>query len=116
MPALVGAEAQYLCAILNSAPLLEEVKPLQAIGLFGGRDFDKNVFAVPFPTFDPGIPDHCNLAALGRRAEEAAATVDLSSATKFQAARKLIRKHLVDTGIEADIVAAVTQLLLLSSQ
>ncbi|MCB1510520.1 MAG: N-6 DNA methylase, partial [Hyphomicrobiaceae bacterium] len=116
MPVLVEDEAHYLCAILNSAPLLAEVKPLQAIGLFGGRDFDKNVFAVPFPTFDPGNPDHCNLAALGRRAEEAAATVDLSSATKFQAARKLIRKHLVDTGIEADIVAAVTQLLLLSSQ
>ena len=115
MPALVGAEAQYLCAILNSAPLLANVKPLQAIGLFGGRDFDKNVFAAPFPTFDRDNPDHRHLALLGKHAEQAAATVDLSSATTFQAARKLIRKHLVDSGIEADIVAAVTKLLLSSA-
>lgn len=114
MPALVEDEAHYLCAILNSTPLLAEVKPLQAIGLFGRRHFDKNVFAMPFPTFDSDNPHHCQLAALGRRAEQDAATVDVSSATTFQAARKFIRKHLAATGVEADIVAAVTQLLLSS--
>ena len=33
-------EARYLTAILNSAALLERVKPLQTLGLFGARDFD----------------------------------------------------------------------------
>ena len=114
MPALVEDEAHYLCAILNSAPLLAQVKPLQAIGLFGRRHFDKNVFAMPFPTFNPDDLDHSRLVALGRQAEQEAATVDVSRVTTFQAARKIVRKHLADKGVEADIVAAVTQLLLSS--
>ncbi|MEX1209983.1 MAG: N-6 DNA methylase, partial [Candidatus Nanopelagicales bacterium] len=112
MPTTSTAEAHYLCSILNSAPLLTKVQPLQAIGLFGARDFDKNVFAVPFPLFDPDIETHVVLADLGERAEQAAATVDISGAGTFQAQRKLVRAHLVETGIEAEIVAAVTQLLL----
>lgn len=112
MPAMVESEAHYLCAILNSAPVLTQVQPLQAIGLFGGRDFDKNVFAVPFPTFDSDDSDHRRLAALGKQAEKQAATVDVTGATTFQAARTLVRAHLVKTGTEAAIVAAVTQLLL----
>ncbi|MDV6308911.1 N-6 DNA methylase [Gordonia amicalis] len=112
MPAMVESEAHYLCAILNSAPVLTQVQPLQAIGLFGGRDFDKNVFAVPFPTFDPDDSDHQHLAALGKQAEKEAATVDVSGVTTFQAARMLIRGHLVETGTETAIVTAVTQLLL----
>lgn len=112
MPTSSTTEAHYLCAILNSAPLLTQVQPLQAIGLFGARDFDKNVFAVPFPLFDPENETHAVLADLGARAEQAAATVDVGSAGTFQAQRKLVRAHLVETGIEAEIVAAVTQLLL----
>jgi hypothetical protein len=112
MPTTSTAEANYVCAILNSAPLLTTVQPLQAIGLFGARHFDKNVFAVPFPLFDPGVEIHAILADLGDRAEQAAATVDISGVGTFQAQRKLIRAHLEETGIEAKIVEAVTQLLL----
>ncbi|MCV7247928.1 hypothetical protein H7J07_06800 [Mycobacterium koreense] len=112
MPVMVEAEAHYLTAILNSAPLLSEVKPLQAIGLYGARHFDKNVFAVPFPTYDNRQSLHVDLATLGKEAEEAAATVDVSGVRRFQAARRLIREHLAETGIEARIVEAVTQLLL----
>ncbi|MGH3416719.1 MAG: hypothetical protein ACRDSS_09650 [Actinocrinis sp.] len=112
MPAMVESETHYLCAILNSAPVLTQVQPLQAIGLFGGRDFDKNVFAVPFPTFDSADSDHLHLAALGKQAEKQAADVDVSGANTFQAARTLVRNHLIETGTEAAIVAAVTQLLL----
>lgn len=112
MPAMVEAEAHYLTAILNSAPVLTEVKPLQAIGLFGPRHFDKNVFSVPFPTYDNENHNHIELAQLGRKAEQAAATVDISGANTFQRARILIRQHLKETGIEAAIVDAVTRLLL----
>jgi len=112
MPAMVESEAHYVCAILNSAPILTSVKPLQAIGLFGARDFDKNVFAAPFPTYDPDDATHQHLAALGKQAEKEAATVDVSGAKTFQVARKLIRHHLSETGTEAAIVAAVTELLL----
>lgn len=40
-------EGRYLTAILNSPVLLARVTPLQALGLFGARDFDKTVFAIP---------------------------------------------------------------------
>ncbi|MDO3110002.1 N-6 DNA methylase [Mycobacteroides abscessus] len=109
---LVESEAHYLCSILNSAPVLAQVKPLQAVGLFGARDFDKNVFSVPFPTFDPKNPVHQKLAELGKQAETQAATVDISGARTFQAARKMIRAHLAETGTESDTLKEVTELLL----
>jgi len=112
MPVMVEAEAHYLTAILNSAPVLTEVKPLQAIGLFGPRHFDKNVFSVPFPTYDNENTKHIELAALGKKAEQEAATVDISGARRFQAARKLISDHLKETGTADAIVEAVTELLL----
>jgi hypothetical protein len=112
MPAMVEAEAHYLTAILNSAPVLEGVKPLQAVGLFGPRHFDKNVFSVPFPTYDNGISLHVELAELGKLAEKEAATVDLTSARTFQRARAFIRAHLTQTGTAQATVAAVTKLLL----
>ncbi|GAB4942389.1 N-6 DNA methylase [Mycobacterium avium subsp. hominissuis] len=111
-PTMAEAEAYYLCAILNSAPILTSVKPLQSIGLFGPRDFDKNVFSAPFPTYDNENAAHIELAELGKQAEKEAATVDISRASTFQAARKLIRDHLSETGTETAIVDAVTQLLL----
>lgn len=112
MPVMVEAEAHYLVAILNSAPLLTKVKPLQAIGLYGARHFDKNVFTVPFPTYDNKNSKHIALAELGKEAQRRAATVDISGARRFQAARKLVRDHLAGTDLERQIVAAVTELLL----
>jgi hypothetical protein len=108
-------EAHYLCAILNSDPLLAGVGPLQAVGLFGRRDFDKNVFAVPFPTFDPNNTLHTQLASLGKAAEKRAAEVDLDDAKTFQAARKRVAAQLDAAGISAKIVGAVTELLLVDA-
>lgn len=111
-PTLVEAEAHYLTAILNSAPVLANVQPLQAHGLFGPRDFDKHLFTAPFPTYDNEDAAHIALAELGKKAEAEAATVDISAANTFQQARTLIRNHLAEIGIETEIVTAVTALLL----
>ena len=105
------AEAHYLCAILNSTTVLDQVKPLQALGLFKGRDWDKNVFAAPFPIFESADDLHRRLSDLGRRAEELAVTVDVSSANTFQAARKLVVAALKADGVAADIEAAVAELI-----
>ncbi len=104
-------EAHYLCAIINSTTVLERVKPLQALGLFGGRDWDKNVFAADFPIYDAADELHRNLADLGQRAEVIAAAVDVSSATTFQAARKLVVAALKAEGVAADIEASVSELI-----
>ena len=52
------------------------------------------------------------MIALGNKAGQEAATVDVSGADTFQGARKLVRNHLANTGIEREIVSAVTKLLL----
>ena len=101
------AESRYLVAILNSETLLRRVRPFQNLGLFGPRDFDKNVWMVPVPPYDPRNADHIAVASLSAEAEAIAERVDLSAATSFQAKRKLVRKELDACGQAAKIEAAV---------
>ncbi|KAA0919134.1 N-6 DNA methylase [Dietzia sp. ANT_WB102] len=110
-PVAAEAEGHYLCAILNSSTLLERVKPLQALGLFGTRDFDKNVFAVPFPRFDSTDSLHARLSDLGARSEKAACSVDISGTRTFQAARKKVAAALLEAGISQEIEEAVAELV-----
>lgn len=88
------SEALYLTAILNSGALLERVKPLQTIGLFGARHFDKYVFSIPIPVFETGAADHMTLADLAREAERVATRVDISEMRHFTTARTAIKKSL----------------------
>lgn len=92
-------EARYLTAILNSQILLERIRPLQALGLFGGRDFDKVVFSVPIPTYDLRANDHQALVKLAAEAEAAAQQVVLDPQWRFQRARAAIREHLRQLGV-----------------
>ena len=110
-PVATEAEGHYLCAILNSSTLLERVKPLQALGLFGTRDFDKNVFAVPFPRFDSANSLHARLSDLGAQSEKAASSVDISGARTFQSARKKVAVALMEAGISQEIEGAVAELV-----
>ena len=100
-------EAKYLVAILNSQVVLDRVKPLQALGLFGTRDFDKTVFHVPIPTYDPSNPAHSALVTVADESEALAASVDLASASDFKRARTLIRDALAESGLATGIEAAV---------
>lgn len=92
-------EARYLVGILNSDTLLQRVRPMQAIGLFGPRDFDKNVFKVPFGGYDPTNKAHERLTELVARAEAQAATIDVSDTKDFKQARRTIREELTATGL-----------------
>ncbi|MGX9902050.1 hypothetical protein ACW0JT_23520 [Arthrobacter sp. SA17] len=110
-PARTMSEARYLEAILNSPVLLERVKPLQNLGLFGERDFDKYVFLVPFPAWDSANDDHALIARLAQRAETVAAAVDVASAKTFQQARKLIDIALAADGVAAELVQAIGKVI-----
>lgn len=110
-PATSLSEARYLLGILNSRVLLERVKPLQAVGLFGARDFDKNVFSVPFQAFDNSNPDHSQLVALVEEAEGIAASVDVGAAKRFQDARKAITTALARGGLLDRIEDTVNRIL-----
>jgi hypothetical protein len=104
-------EARYLVAVLNSQTVLDRVQPFQALGLFKGRDFDKNIFMVAIPTFDSASLDHTAIVDLTGLAEDAAAVVDISRARTFQQARALIRRELVNAGLADRIEEAEARVL-----
>jgi hypothetical protein len=104
-------EARYLTAILNSRILTELVRPLQARGEHNPRDFDKYVFQIPIPLYDPSDDRHRQLAELAGRAEEVAAAAELPSRTSFQALRRRIRQALDAEGIGPAMNAVVSTLL-----
>lgn len=103
------AEGRYLVGILNSEVLLRRVTPLQNVGLFGPRDFDKNVFYVAFEAYDSGNADHAALVNVVERAEEVAANV--TPGATADATRVAVRAALTSAGLTEEIEAAVARIL-----
>jgi hypothetical protein len=106
-----AAEGNYLCAILNSDVLRDRVTPLQSRGLFGARDWDKYIFSVAFPIYDPGTELHTRIAAAGALAESVAAPVNLALDIDFKRARGVVRDALERNGIWAIIEGLVGELV-----
>ncbi len=102
-------EGRYLAAILNSPVLLARVTPLQALGLFGARDFDKTVFAIPFGTYTATNPDHALAVTLAERAETVAAGVPVT--TDFKKDRGSVRAALVADGVAAALDEVIERIL-----
>lgn len=108
-PVSSRAEGRYLLGILNSVVLLKRVTPLQNVGLFGPRDFDKNVFYVAFGPYDSTNADHAALVGLVERAEDVAGQVEpLATA---DATRVAVRRALARAGLAEEIEAAVGRIL-----
>ncbi len=89
----------------------ERVAPLQSVGQFGRRDFDKYVFAIPFPTFDRADDLHADIARAAGEAERVAAAVPLPEGCGFQKARTLVRTALDESGVGANVERLVARLL-----
>ncbi len=66
------AEADYLCAVLNSRRMTELVNPVQSQGHFGPRGFYSLPFEFPIPLYDPHEDAHVALASLGNESASAA--------------------------------------------
>ena len=63
------AEAHYLCAILNSPAVNDEIKAHQPEGLWGARHIQRTPFeASAIPIFEKDNPDHLELARLSQEA------------------------------------------------
>ncbi|MQA85926.1 MAG: hypothetical protein GEV03_15195 [Streptosporangiales bacterium] len=103
-------EARFLTAILNSTVLTIAVRHLQARGEHNPRDFDKYIFQLPIPLYDPGDAAHQQLVALAAWAEHVAASVVLPD-KRFEAQRRRIREALAEDGVAAEIDAIVKTLL-----
>ena len=104
-------EGHYLASVLNSENARARVAHMQSRGEQGARDFDKLMFTLPIPRFDPRNPDHRALAVAGREAERIAATVPIPDGTPFQRARAVIRQTLRDESIASRIGELVEHLL-----
>lgn len=105
-------EARYLTAILNSAVVTAAVGPMQARGEHNARDFDKYVFQLPIPQYDPQDAAHARLVVLAERAEHvASATVTTLPDVRFESQRKYIRNALIRDGVATDIDTIVKTLL-----
>jgi hypothetical protein len=105
------AEGKYLTAILNSEAARARVEQYQARGQFGARDFDKVMFNLPIPRFDPKNKLHRALADAAAEAEKVADLVELPDGVKFQRARGLVRTALAEVSISRKIDALVAKLL-----
>lgn len=105
------AEATYLAAILNSEAARSRIAHFQSRGQFGARDFDKVIWNLPIPLFDPKNALHRDLAAAGARAESKALAVELVEGEKFQRARRRVREALIEDGIAGEIDKLVEKLL-----
>jgi hypothetical protein len=104
-------EALYLAAIINSEAARSHVESMQSRGQWGARHFDKVMFNLPIPRFDPEDKLHVALATAAAKAEKIAAQVTLPEGVKFQRARGLVRAALVEAGVAPRIDALVAELL-----
>ena len=103
-------EARYLTAVLNSTPILTAVAYLQGRGENNPRDFDKHVFRLAIPGYDPENATQRQLVTLAERAELVAAGVALPEMS-FEAQRRRIRQALSSDGVISDIDALAQRLL-----
>lgn len=103
-------EADYLCAILNSAAVTQLVRPLMSYGK-DERHIDKYVWKLPIPEFDPTDDDHVELARLGTEAAKEVRALALDEGKHFAALRRAIRKHLALSETGNAIEQLVAELL-----
>ena len=73
------------------------MRPPQARGEHNPRHFGKYIFQLPIPLYDPGNPEHWQLAELAKLAEEATAALELPGVS-LQAQRRRIREALSRDG------------------
>ena len=83
---------------------------MQARGEHNARDFDKYVFQLPIPQYDPKDAGHTRLVVLAEQAERVAGTTTLPN-VRFERQRRHIRDALELDGVGTDINAIVKSLL-----
>jgi hypothetical protein len=110
-PASSLAEARYLEAVLNSEVVTQRLRPLQARGEHNPRHYDKLVWQLPIPLYDPNDERHGRLSTLAELAEQIAARVDLPAGKRFERQRGLVREAIAATDTGRQIEHDVAELL-----
>jgi hypothetical protein len=105
------AEAHYLEAVLNSDVTTQRLRPLQARGEHNPRHYDKYVWKLPIPMYDPQEPLHSRLGQLAEQAEAIAAAVELPTGKRFESLRSRVRQAVADSDTGREIADQVRALL-----
>lgn len=103
-------EALYLCAILNSAKFTELVRPFMSYGK-DERDFDKHIWQLAVPLYDPSNAAHTRLATLGGELEAAIAKLTLVTGKHFATVRRKLREFIAASEAGREVEALVADLL-----
>jgi hypothetical protein len=111
MPLTSEEEGLYLTAILNSEAIRSLSAQYQARGQWGARHFDKVMFNIPIPKFDPRNNLHQSLARAASDAETISTSVQLRAGMHFRRLRAQVRHTLNEDGIGVEIEKLVTDLL-----
>lgn len=103
--------ARYLVAVLNSKTITQRVRPLQGRGQHNPRDFDKYIWRIPIPIYDPADEQHCKLSQLSAQAEGLVADLDLPEGISFEALRRRVREGVAASQIGQQIESLVVGIL-----
>jgi hypothetical protein len=104
------AEALYLCAVLNSATFTDLVRPFMSYGK-DERHFDKHVWQIPVPLYDPANDLHVRLSARGAELEAAIGKLPVEAGRHFAAVRRDVREFIAASEAGRDVEALVEELL-----
>jgi hypothetical protein len=89
--------ADYLCAILNSEPVMEAIKETMPKGLMGERDIHRRPFEVcEIPLFDPKNELHQRIATLGEICRKKAEKIAPKIEGPVGKARQTMRAYLAE--------------------
>ena len=104
-------EARYVEGVLNTETLTKRLRPLQARGEHNPRHYDKYVWQLPIPAFDPNNDLHVRIASLAEQAEKLAAAVSLPDGRRFETLRRVIRDAVSGSETGKLLEVAVDKLL-----
>lgn len=104
-------EARYIEGVLNTETLTKRLRPLQARGEHNPRHYDKYVWQLAIPVFDPKDELHVSIASLAAEAEKLAATVSLPEGRRFESQRRMIRDAVAQSDTGKILEKAVAKLL-----
>jgi hypothetical protein len=103
-------EADYLCAIMNSAVTTEALRPFMSYGK-DERDIHKHVWQLPIETFDPQNPAHARLVSLANAAETIAEAFEVKEGLHFAATRRHMRDQVEASDVGKEISQIVKEML-----
>jgi uncharacterized protein YjiS (DUF1127 family) len=103
-------EAEFLCAILNSATTTEMVRPYMSYGK-DERHIDKHIWQLPIPNYDVTDPTHREIVALGREVAQLVQSMTIAPALHFPALRRRIR-YMVEASTAGARISELTYELL----